>query len=831
MLGCFLTLVGWGAKVRGVETKKNLRWWPIIAFLGYLGLAVVFTWPTVAHMGTHMPGGAGDPSLSCWYLARDMDRFMSFDLRHFYDANLFYPQRNTAAYSEHFAGVALLALPLRPLFGGNIVAVYNAIMLLCMALTALGMHLLVRELGGRHVGAVAAALIVTFAPCRIGQIEHLHMLMAQWVPFSLLYLVRFLRGARRRDAAAFTFFFLLNAVSTILYLIFLTCACLLVAGVELIARRSLRGLVVPTLCMGVVITAVLAAIYLPYFEVRSELGLSRNMKDNLTYSAIPSAYLAPPAWQGNHLVARRWLHLDRFAYPEGALLQGFVAYGGALAALILLLRRRVQLKPHHVWAVALVGFGVLISFGPVFQFAGGHRNLFFEVFFKYFPGVNSLRVPARFSSLALLGVALLAGEAIGWLQSALRRGGSAVAMLLIALICLESVSAPIGLEPAPCKPGEWPGVYQWLVSEAPPGPIMEIPFTGNWNDPKYVFYSIYHRRPMVNGYSSYFPPLFEPFRDTAPRLLDTDHIGLLEQLGVRLLVIHTDLLPIEERTPVSDCIAGTDTNRMAVIWSDATTRVLELRQALPPDVWPRQLTGKGLHCVLDAPSVAGTDADGLNARLTVTSPWSDVIIRCLTVPMNRTLDYVVTRDSNVVLRKNVYVGAACGGTGAVFELSLPAGLAPGDYVIQLSSGGETVASRQLAIREAVRTAGEGAELKAQVTTDRAAMTGPPGMEFCINILLKNEANALWVARRERHETKLGWKLRQGGTILKEGRVRLPYDVGPGDQVELMLPLSLPEVAGDYQLELCPVVENIAWFDSTSSTSVILHVSETVPVGP
>src|SRR6187401_37717 len=92
---------------------------------------------------TFAPGP--DTRLYLWTLGWDLHALKTDPLRIF-DANIFFPERHSLAYSEHLIGAAVLALPLS-LVTTNLDLILNFVLLLATFLTALGCDRLARECG------------------------------------------------------------------------------------------------------------------------------------------------------------------------------------------------------------------------------------------------------------------------------------------------------------------------------------------------------------------------------------------------------------------------------------------------------------------------------------------------------------------------------------------------------------------------------------------------------------------------------------------------------------------------------------------------------------
>jgi hypothetical protein len=130
----------------------------------FAALTAVMTWPQVLRMsdGVHDPA---DPLMVTWVLSWVAHQ-LPLAPAHIFDANIFYPERNTLAYSETLLVPGLVAAPLSWLGVGPIL-IYNIVFLSGFALSGAGLALLVRRLTGNNGAAIVAGIVFAFAPYRI----------------------------------------------------------------------------------------------------------------------------------------------------------------------------------------------------------------------------------------------------------------------------------------------------------------------------------------------------------------------------------------------------------------------------------------------------------------------------------------------------------------------------------------------------------------------------------------------------------------------------------------------------------------------------------------
>ncbi len=169
-----------------------------------------------------------------------------------------------------------------------------------------------------------------------------------------------------------------------------------------------------------------------------------------------------------------------------------------------------------LWVSALLA--VLLAFGPVIATAGHPvASGPYAVLVNVVPGFDGVRVPARFFMLVALFLAALSGYGLAAASQRWPRAKVPLVIVVSALILLESWPGPFqtnvrlaaeGLLPTPrvLESGRsLSPIYDYLRDETEPLIVIEFPFGAPAWDLFSVYYAGYHRRPLVNGYSGFFP--------------------------------------------------------------------------------------------------------------------------------------------------------------------------------------------------------------------------------------------------------------------------------------------------------------------------------------
>ena len=481
-------------------------------------LACAFTWPQCVNLSTHFVWHI-DPPFSVWRLSW-IAHALRVDPHHLFDANIFYPARQTLAFSDAMMLEGAVAAPLlwaglRPVF------TYNLLLFVGLIGSGLAMFGLIRYLLGSASAALVGAAIFMMVPFRIEHIAHLELQWAMWMPLGFWALHRAVGESSWRFGALAGIMLWLQVLSCIYYGVFVGAAMAMLSLLLLWrAEKPVRALL--PLAVGFALAALLSAPYAArYMDVARELG-PRDPAELYRYSADARNYLASSP--GNWIWG--WTGMQ-FGSGERMLFPGIIAL---VLAVIGIARRPGALT----WIYLAVGaLGVELSFGP--------NSRLNEWLIGLAPPLGGLRAWARAAIIVYGALAVLAAVGVAHLESRIvsAPGRRLAIALLVCLLFVEYNSTPMSLADVTDRPG----LMQKILRAMPPGPVLDLPLARGTtslpgHDHLYEFWSIHHWQPLVNGYSGYYWP---PYLGTIARLRhfpDDDSIAYLQTLGVRYIVVH-----------------------------------------------------------------------------------------------------------------------------------------------------------------------------------------------------------------------------------------------------------------------------------------------------
>jgi hypothetical protein len=496
---------------------RRLRRGPLGALAVFMLLIVVMMWPQVRHI-TDRATAHQDVYFNMWRLAWIAHALSSSPSR-LLDGNIFYPERRTLTFSDAMLVEGVMAAPLIWM-GLKPVLVHNLMMLGAIAVSALGLFMLVHYLTGSRGGALLAGVIFAFAPYRYEHIMHMELQWTMWMPWAFLALHRTLDTGRWRYGIATGLAVTLQMLSSIYYGIFLATllafsACLLVIrdrGVPF--RRAVTPLVA-----GAVLAAFVCALYaLPYLRTRDEVG-ERPSAEVVTYSARPASYLAA--------TPTNWLYGGTNLNRGGAERRLFPGTLAVLLAMIGLLLPSSVSRRQIVYLLAMVA---------AFEMSLGFRGYSYTALYDYVSVYRGLRAAARLGIFVVMFLGVLA--AYGYAAMATSLPTRTRRVLLAALLAgmLAEYWCAMPLVEYPNAPS---GVYR-VLAQQPRGAVVEFPipryFPGR--EAEYAYMSTFHWMPLLNGYSGMFP---KSYLMSLARLRSFPHpaaIGALRRTGIRYVIVH-----------------------------------------------------------------------------------------------------------------------------------------------------------------------------------------------------------------------------------------------------------------------------------------------------
>ena len=581
---------------REIQAAHSHRWnWQdTLYLLALVGLVIAMVLLYTPDLTGEVPGEWWDPLLNIWTLSWDTNTLLHHPTL-LWQGQLLYPNSLTLSYSENLLGEAIFFAPVF-LISNNPVLAYNVTFYLAFLLCGVNMYLAARYYTGKPLAAFVAALVYAFAPYRLAQIDHIHIVAGEWIPLAFLFLDLSLQRSRWHHWSLFVLFYLLQLLSSIYYGIFLSYTLLAYVLIRYswpfvkqlrqnrwVYIRQLLAQSVKPLALFFAASLILFILMRPYLaSLRS--GLARSTFEAVEYSAFVRDFTFTAIFNRLYGISS---YNGTIILPDG---EHFLFLGWTIMALTALGIALAFWRHHRIMlSIALTGLIILLfAFGPYLQYSTNsgapllptqsYTHPFapaipmpWLVAYYVLPGFRGLRVPARLVGVLLMMLALLSAYTVSQLQEILHAKSAgkqeiaaqptarpfkrfsfpalAVGCLLVVLplsILFESLPAYLPVTHVPVG-NSIPPVYQWLATYGGTKPVVELPmahrdenFTRK-DEAWYDYYALYHDHPLVNGWSGYRPDLTTKISGLLLNFPSSGSLHILEKYHVEYVVFHPQL--------------------------------------------------------------------------------------------------------------------------------------------------------------------------------------------------------------------------------------------------------------------------------------------------
>ena len=207
----------------------------------------------------------------------------------------------------------------------------------------------------------------------------------------------------------------------------------------------------------------------------------------------------------------------------------------------------------------------IISLGPVLVIFGHITYIPLPdlLFYYIIPGFSSMRRVVDFGIVVFMILTFFAGFGVlkieDWIEKKYNKPYKIKIFVFSAIFLLttaEIINIPIkGINPI--RAGvNIPDVYKWLSKAGIEGAVAELPTAKGYYDKydqvygeqrviyafreiTYMYYSVYHKKPIINGWGALTPDSFFKIRDQLYSIPDSSAVIYLKSLNINTFILHT----------------------------------------------------------------------------------------------------------------------------------------------------------------------------------------------------------------------------------------------------------------------------------------------------
>lgn len=527
----------------------------VARLVGYALVVAWLTWPLARVAGSALPNTHEACTFDTLFVAATLaheSEALTRDPTRIGDLGIYRPAEWTLFYGDAGAGALPLFFPVYVLTGNPALAV-NFTFLGGVVFACFALHTVVWWWTRSEVAGFFAAWVFLMNAWTLWEFLPTAPIYAVLGFFPFIVYLSSTPAPSLRSALRMVPLVVLQSLASIVYLTGSVLGPLTVLGLYRTFRRATRG-------AGVRILVVVATSLLLLLPFGAGYLLVRAANPSLSKQTI---------WAVVMPTRLPWGVLGWNA-PTAITFGGFalIVVGGVLFLRSRSADRTPELR--QAWRTALFWavVGTAVSLTPVVKlFDRWSLTLPHGYLLSYFPAyeVGFFREPRRLGVGGLMGLALLGGLAFAECARRMRAAWPSYARPAVALVAallaaemyweysVGSPSDPRWRRPKsdayPTQPAPVPHPQVLAALGKSDGPVLELPLATapfkQWPAPhaRAMYRAIYHDRPLVNGYSGYWPEGFQERMDLARTLPnDASLAALVSATGLATVVVNVDEL-------------------------------------------------------------------------------------------------------------------------------------------------------------------------------------------------------------------------------------------------------------------------------------------------
>lgn len=511
----------------------------------YLAIACLFTWPLLLKLPTNLPLGSETsatlPLFNLWTLSWNAESISHLWFG-YWDAPIFFPHDGAFGLSDPQPLTGLLFAAEGP-FTRNSVLAYNLCLMGILVLNGYGACRLAARLSGEGVPPVLLGTLAVGLPWVANELGVLQLTVLFPIFFAFERLARFVQEPDYRNGLILGCWASATYLSSSYFGLHLSLFLCLAAALALAKERCLSLETAKRAAAGAAVCFVLLAP-VAAGQLKATAGFSRNQQAIEGGSASGEHYLSLRSRSAAAGIVP-WLASgppqDRTVTPQN-LYPGTVLILLAMAGLFAARGDFTSRKP-ALFFLIVTAVSLLLSFGPKASLMGYSP---YETLRMVYPGFAQLRSSFRFAAsmqIGMLGLASL-GLPLLWRWRGGYGRGLAIALVIVGLAEVMPPRQRFGPDHASLFSHDW----LTQMRDLPAGPVACLPPSMSGRSQHFeatvvlMLQALSFEKPLLNGYSGYFPASHREFR-TRLRRLDPAGIAYLEARGTRYIILNVKRAP------------------------------------------------------------------------------------------------------------------------------------------------------------------------------------------------------------------------------------------------------------------------------------------------
>ncbi|MBN1168820.1 hypothetical protein JXA63_02920 [Candidatus Woesebacteria bacterium] len=500
-------------------------------------------------MTSTLPTKGSDDSIITWILNQTIQK-IPYDLGNIFNGNIFYPYKNTLAYSVMMIPSAIVAY-LPTVLSGSYLTAFNFTVVFSQLTCGIILYLIFYEISNNKYSSAIALIALILSKIRMSAGVHIHVFVMQYFLLGVYLFIKF-KKTKKITFLYLTFLMMgIQVWESEIQVIFLLISCIIIVALDLnIIKKYLKHFVLGSFFS--IIIALPPA--LSYIKVVMDFGRPRGIREVAHFSAS---------------IDQLWT-----SYWSTGLYMLFIM------AIFITLTSQLRKNKYLKAFVFITMIGAVFSLGPVLKwnFTTIHIGKFFVplpygIIYYLFPPLWAIRSVSRYIWLMAFG---MAGVISVVLASLNRKFLKIFFLPLITIAVLGGVFNSSNYQYPDTD--NYEKVYQF-IRNSDASSIAEYPFFGVDNnhgeEMKRMVYSLYHKKALFNGASGFIPPERSAGISKIKKAFPNEEfIKILQKDKTDYFVVHKQLMSNEDFLKLKSKYED------IVVYEDKASLVLDIRNYL-----------------------------------------------------------------------------------------------------------------------------------------------------------------------------------------------------------------------------------------------------------
>ena len=464
-----------------------------------------------------------DGVMIVWILNQTVQKIPN-DLANIFNGNIFYPNKNTMAYSDMLIPSGFISyLPVKIFSQPNIAV--GTTLLFGQITSILICYFWFFEVTKNKTASLITSLALGVSVIRLGFVVHLQMWTMQWWLISIYCFWKYFKSRRITTLLISALFWGIQMWESPMGVYFALLAIILISfgNVKIILKEKVNFLLFLMTALLVMLLPARA-----YLAVSNEFDYVRSIRDAAHFSL------------GIDLLLKNLLTDGIFA---GLMIMGLII-------------NKKSKDGDFGWLKILLLVSLLLSLGPVLKIAGSTFKIFgkifvplpYGIFYYIIPGFSAFRSPGRWLMPALFAAGFIfCLKLTDLLKTTKVNIKNKIIFTLVVIMALLPLSKKIPYFEFK-KTADYPKVYQF-INKLPGGVLLELPVY-SWAhgekaavETERMVYSLYHRKHLLGGASGFEPPSWNEVRNLYWQSFPSPEFdSLIKSKSVKYVLIWKDLV-------------------------------------------------------------------------------------------------------------------------------------------------------------------------------------------------------------------------------------------------------------------------------------------------